>query len=259
MTERLGGARALVVGASSGIGRAIGLALAREGARVAFAARRAELLEDAARKAGGGAVAIPCDVREPESCEEVVSRAVASFGGLDALVYAAGVYPWIKLRDLDAEAWRWVIETNLLGASLVTRAAIPHLERGPGCAVYLSSIAASLTPPWPGLGAYVVSKAGLDKLVDAWRGEHPSVGFTSVVVGNTTSNLANPEGTAPSEPPVAGDPAVIQEIMGRWMQKGYLSGEGMHPDGVAEQVVNVIASRERVWNVTVLGHGWSTG
>ncbi len=175
------------------------------------------------------------------------------------LVYAAGVYPWIKLRDLDAEAWRWVIETNLLGASLVTRAAIPHLEQGPGCAVYLSSIAASLTPPWPGLGAYVVSKAGLDKLVDAWRGEHPSVGFTRVVVGNTASNLANPEGAAPSEPPVTGDPAVIQEIMGRWTQKGYLSGEGMHPDGVAEQVVNVIASRERVWNVTVLGHGWSTG
>ena len=74
MTDRLGGVRALVVGASSGIGRAIGLALAREGARVAFAARRVELLEDAVRKAGSGAVAIPCDVREPESCEEVVSR-----------------------------------------------------------------------------------------------------------------------------------------------------------------------------------------
>ena len=209
--------------------------------------------------AGSGALAIPCDVREPQSCEEVVSRTVSRLGGLDALVYATGVYPWVKLRDFDAEAWRWVIETNLVGASLVIRAAIPHLERASGCAVTLSSISASLTPPWPGLGAYIVSKAGLDKLVDAWRGEHPSVGFTRVVVGNTASNLANPEGAAPSEPPVTGDPAVIQEIMGRWTQKGYLSGEGMHPDGVAEQVVNVIASKERVWNVTVLGHGWSTG
>ena len=80
----LDGKRILVVGASSGIGREVGLQLARCGARVAFAARRLERLTDAVAEAGGGAVAIACDTRDPASCEEVVATAVARLGGLDA-------------------------------------------------------------------------------------------------------------------------------------------------------------------------------
>ena len=72
----------------------------------------------------------------------------------------------------------------MIGAALVTAAAIPHLTASSGVAAYLSSVSASLTPPWPGLGAYAVSKAALDKLVEAWRVEHPAVGFTRVIVGD---------------------------------------------------------------------------
>ena len=71
-----------------------------------------------------------------------------------------------------------VFDTNVMGAALVTAAAVPHLSASGGTAVYLSSVSASLTPPWPGLGAYGVSKAALDKLVEAWRVEHPDIGFT---------------------------------------------------------------------------------
>src|SRR5262249_21941538 len=74
--------------------------------------------------------------------------------------------------------------TNVTGAAVVTTAALPHLTATSGTAVYLSSVSASLTPPWPGLGAYAVSKAALDKLVEAWRTEHPTVAFTRCIVGD---------------------------------------------------------------------------
>ena len=77
-----------------------------------------------------------------------------------------------------------MFDTNVIGASIVTSAAIGELTASGGTAAYLSSVSASLTPPWPGLGAYAVSKAALDKLVEAWRAEYPHVGFTRVVVGD---------------------------------------------------------------------------
>ncbi len=85
----------------------------------------------------------------------------------------------------------------------MTSAAIPHLTASGGTAAYLSSVSASLTPPWPGLGAYAVSKAALDKLVEAWRAEHPSVGFTRVVVGD----CAGGEGDSQTEFPMQWDHA----------------------------------------------------
>ena len=86
--------------------------------------------------------------------------------------------------DTDAATWRRAFDTNVIRASLVTAAAVPHLMASGGAAAYLSSVSASVTPPWPGLGAYAVSKAALDTLVEAWRAEHPEIGFTRVVVGD---------------------------------------------------------------------------
>ena len=118
-----------------------------------------------------------------ESCQSAINQAAEGLGGIDALVYAPGVGPLVRLADMDAETWRHVFDTNVIGAALVTAAAVPYLTESSGTAVYLSSVSASMTPPWPGLGAYAVSKAALDKLVEAWRAEHPTVGFTRVVVG----------------------------------------------------------------------------
>src|SRR5436189_214408 len=69
-------------------------------------------------------------------------------------------------------------------ALLAPAAPLPDLSASAGKAIYLSSIAGQLTPPWPGLGAYAVSKAALGTLVDAWRAEHPGIGFTRLVVGD---------------------------------------------------------------------------
>ena len=212
--------RIVVVGASSGLGRCIAVGLARRGARVALLARRRDRLEDAAKEAGAGAVAIACDVTEASSCREAIDGAARKLGGIDALVYSTGVGPLRRLVDLDADTWRHTFATNVTGAALVTAAAVPHLTAAKGVAAYLTSISASLTPPWPGLAAYAVTKAALDKLVEAWRIEHPAVGFTRVVVGN----CAGGQGGSATEFNAAWDPTVAAEVVPKWVASGYLAG-----------------------------------
>ena len=80
-----------------------------------------------------------------------IAEAEAALGGIDALVYATGIGPLARIADTDAETWRRVFDTNVTGAALVTAAAIAPLTAASGTAVYLSSVSASLTPPWPGL------------------------------------------------------------------------------------------------------------
>ncbi len=212
--------RTVVVGASSGLGRCIGIGLAQRGAKTALLARRRERLEGAALEAGPGTLAITCDVTSNESCRAAVQQAAEGLGGIDALVYAPGIGPLTRLVDMDAETWRQVFDTNVIGASLVTAAAVPYLTECTGTAVYLSSVSASVTPPWPGLGAYAVSKAALDKLVEAWRGEHPTVGFTRVVVGECMG------GEGDSTPGFADgwDPDLAADVMPVWFARSYMSG-----------------------------------
>jgi NAD(P)-dependent dehydrogenase (short-subunit alcohol dehydrogenase family) len=220
------GLRTVVVGASSGLGRCIGIGLARRGAQVALLARRRERLDSAAQEAGSGALAIACDVTDESSCGSAIAEAAAGLGGIDALVYASGIGPLSRLVDTDAATWRRVFDTNVTGAALVTRAAISHLSASGGTAAYLSSVSASLTPPWPGLGAYAVSKAALDKLVEAWRSEHPGVGFTRVVVGDCGGG----EGESQSEFPTEWDPDLATELFPIWLERAYLSGSLIDAD-----------------------------
>ena len=151
--------RTVIVGASSGLGRCVGVGLAQRGARVALLARRRGRLDDAAKEAGAGAVAITCDVTDEASCRSAIADAAGELGGIDGLVYTTGIGPLSRLADTHAETWRRVFDTNVTGAALVTAAALPHLTASAGTAVYFSSVSASQTPPWPGLGAYAVSKA----------------------------------------------------------------------------------------------------
>jgi NAD(P)-dependent dehydrogenase (short-subunit alcohol dehydrogenase family) len=187
---------------------------------VALLARRADLLAGAAAESGDGAVVVECDVTEEPSCQDAIAAAVTALGGIDALVYAPGIGPLARLADTDADTWRRVFDTNVTGAAVLTRAAIPHLTASSGVAVFLSSVSASLTPPWPGLGAYAVSKAALDKLVEAWRAEHPGVGFTRLVVGD----CAGGAGDAQTQFATAWDPELAMELLSTWSSRGYLSG-----------------------------------
>jgi len=228
--------RAVVVGASSGLGRCIAIGLGRRGAKVAVLARRHERLVDTAKEIGAGALAIACDATDPASCRAAIEQAATGLGGIDALVYAPGVGPLARLVDLDAETWRSAFDTNVIGAALVTAAAIPHLTASGGAAAYLSTVSASLTPPWPGLGAYAVSKAALDKLVEAWRSEHPKVGFTRVVVGD----CAGGEGHSAIEFTKGWDPALMGEFLPIWSARSYLSGSLLDVEDLVRVVDTVL-------------------
>jgi NAD(P)-dependent dehydrogenase (short-subunit alcohol dehydrogenase family) len=224
--------RAVIVGASSGLGRCIGVGLAQRGAQVALLARRKDRLQDAAADAGAGAAAIACDVTDEASCRSAIAEAVAALGGIDALVYASGIGPLARLAETDADTWRRVFDTNVTGAALITSAALPALQESGGVAMYLSSVSASMTPPWPGLGAYAVSKAALDKLVESWRAEHPHLGFTRVVVGDCGGG----EGDAVSGFPNDWDQDLAMELFPVWSSRNYLSGSLVD----VEDLINVV-------------------
>ncbi|KPM51573.1 short-chain dehydrogenase [Frankia sp. CcI49] len=228
--------RTVVVGASSGLGRCIGIGLAREGAPTALLARRRDRLVDAAKEAGEGTLAIECDVTSADSCKRAIDEAVNGLGGIDALVYSPGVGPLIRLADIDAETWHSTFATNVIGASLITAAAIPYLTESGGTAAYLSTVSASVTDPWPGLGAYAVSKAALDKLVEAWQVEHPKVGFTRVVVGNCTGG----EGDSMTGFTSGWDLGLVGEVHPIWQSRGYITENFLPVDELVRVVHNVL-------------------
>jgi NAD(P)-dependent dehydrogenase (short-subunit alcohol dehydrogenase family) len=237
----LSGRRILVVGASSGIGRAVGRLAGRSGASVAFAGRRAERLEAAAAEAGEGAVAIPCDVCRADDCADVVDQAVAALGGLDALVYATGMSPLAMLAEARQEEWRAVLDTNVVGAALVSSAAVPHLREAGGRAVYVSSY--SVRQSLPGLALYRISKVALDALIEGLRMEHPEVDFTRVVLGNTSgTEFAQQWGSERT--------AAATKL---WVDRGLFPAATMMPIGVAaEAIVSVLAVRGYVDDIAVM-------
>jgi NAD(P)-dependent dehydrogenase (short-subunit alcohol dehydrogenase family) len=155
---------ALVTGASSGIGRACALALGREGARLVVAGRRRDRLAEVVRgieSSGGQAVAATGDVRDDAVARAWVRTAAESFGGLDALVNAAGVIgPAQGLLGTEADEWDRIVDSNLRSVFLLTRAAAPELIQRKGAVVSISSVAG--LRPYAGLLAYCVSKAGVD-------------------------------------------------------------------------------------------------
>lgn len=223
--------RLLVVGASSGIGRATVAFAAERGWKVAAAARRVHLLDELAEETG--ATPVVADVTDETACRVLVEEAVTGLGGLDALVYAAGVVPLRPLTEADADLWRVTLDTNLIGATQVTAAALPHLEKVNGKVVFLSSD--SVGEPFPGLVPYAASKAALEETARGWRAEHPAVSFTVAVVGPTLTSMAD-----------AWDPEDAAAAFARWKAEGYLNEQpdAQPASGVAEAVVGVLDADE---------------
>ncbi len=222
----LAGSRWLVVGATSGIGRAFATRAAEGGARLALVGRRQEPLSAVAGSCDGSAIV--ADVRAPADCERMVAEAVAALGGLDGLVYSAGITPLAWLRDADAEHWRAVFETNALGAAWVSRAALPHLAGG--LAAYVSSDCVGR--PRPGLAAYSASKAALDEVIRALRTEQPDTRFLRVVVGPTIgTDIARDY-----------EPARVGELMRLWVAHGFMTRLQMRAEELGAVLAEVLAS-----------------
>ena len=236
----LDGYRILVVGASTGIGRAVGIQSAQAGAAVAFAARRTELLEEAVNAAGGSSFAVACDVRREEQCAGAVEEAVERFGGLDAVVYAAGKSPLVRFADADGDTWRDVMETNVVGAALVSRAALPHLEASSGRLLLLGS--SGIVRPLPGLIAYTTSKAAVHQFARSLRNENPWLRVTNFVVGPTITEFS-----------AGWDPDLAGTLHSRWAAEGYMSSSPpMTAEAMADQVIRVLGSGARIDEVHVM-------
>jgi NAD(P)-dependent dehydrogenase (short-subunit alcohol dehydrogenase family) len=166
---KLDGKVAIVTGGGSGIGEAIAMALAQEGARVAVAGRRLEPIRavaDAIGRAGGAALAVASDVRRVPDAESLVRTTVNRFGRLDILVNNAGIFRLSDVTTTTEEEWDDILDTNLKGAFFCTKFAVPEmLKQGKGKIVNVSSQAGSVG--WPRGAVYCASKAGLEGLTRA--------------------------------------------------------------------------------------------
>lgn len=171
--SKLSGKVVVITGASSGLGRAAALELAHRKARVVVAARRAETLEDTAKKcreAGASVMAIAADVTKEADVAELVNRAQELTGGIDVWVNNAGVTAFGSLADTPLEDHRRVIETNLWGAIYCARAVVPVFRRqGHGVLINVGSVLSKIGQPF--VPSYVISKFALRGLSEALRAE----------------------------------------------------------------------------------------
>ncbi|CAM3309884.1 SDR family oxidoreductase [Mycobacterium colombiense] len=243
--------RTVVVGASSGLGRCIGVGLAQRGDQVALLARRRERLETAAKEAGSGAIAVECDICDQASCRSAIDHVADAFGGIDNIVYTPAISPLVRMVDTDADTWRRIFDTNVVGASLVTAAAMPHLTESAGKVVYLSSDAGPYGPPWPGLGAYGVSKAALERLVEAWRSEHPDVGFTNLIVGE----CAGGEGESATGMNAGWDMDLTMQAYPLWVSRGCMPGKLMPVEDLIDVVHTILRTNASTSMPLVVARG----
>ena len=178
MAGSLEGRKALITGASSGIGEATAEAMVAEGAAVALGARRKDRLDELATRieAGGGkAVAIEADVADEAQAKSLVETAHAELGGLDTLVNNAGVMLLGPLQGADPEEWRTMIGVNCLGLLYCTHYALPLMrDGGGGDVVNVSSVAGRMAAL--GSGVYNMTKWGVVGYSESLRQEGALIG-----------------------------------------------------------------------------------
>lgn len=161
----LEGKTALITGASRGLGRALALAYAAEGASVVLNARSEESIRPVADEAAGeGAevLTIATDVSNAGDVKRLVNETVSHFGKIDVLVNNAGVLgPRVAIEEYPEDEWRRVIEANLTGPFLLVKEAIPHMKEGASIINLVSGVSVEGRAEW---GAYSVSKFGIEGL-----------------------------------------------------------------------------------------------
>lgn len=206
---RLAGRRALITGADSGIGAAVAIAFAREGADVALSylpqeREDAEHVAEVVRAAGRTAVLVPGDLADRAFCAEVVERAVAGLGGLDALVNVAGRQIWQpELEQLSGDQFEQTFRVNVFAAFHVIAAATPHLSPG---STIVNTASAEAYAPAPDRIDYAATKGSVNNLSKGLAQQLVGRGIRVNVVapGPTWTALQVTRGVDPEELPEFG-------------------------------------------------------
>ncbi|MFC8588092.1 SDR family NAD(P)-dependent oxidoreductase [Streptomyces sp. NPDC057217] len=196
----------LVTGAGSGLGRAVALAFAAEGAKVVAAGRTAETLEETVAligAAGGTAAAVTADVTDAVSTRELVRRTVERFGGLDVAVNNAGIFRGggHSAADLPLEDWQALLDVNVTGVLHALQAEVAHMRAHGGGAIV--NVSSNLGPHvrFPGVFGYQVSKAAVSALTRAAALDHigDGVRINAVSPGASESTMSLRPGETEAE------------------------------------------------------------
>jgi short-subunit dehydrogenase len=231
----------LITGASSGIGAALALEWARQGADVALAARRVDRLDALARDCqavGARAVVIPCDVTRDGDCEQAVARTRSALGRIDVVVANAGFGVMGAFEKLALEDYRRQFETNVFGVLRTAHASLAELTATRGRLVVIGSVSGHVASP--GASAYAMSKFAVRALSEAlraeWRGRGVSV--TLITPGFVDSEIHQVDNRGVHHPD-------SPDFVPRWLR--------MPTDRAARLIVRAAARRRR--EVVITGHG----
>jgi NAD(P)-dependent dehydrogenase (short-subunit alcohol dehydrogenase family) len=219
--DKLRGKNILITGASQGLGRELALVFAREGAAtLSLVARHAQAIDsvrDEVRKIAPDTqvVAIEADVSKPKDIERLIATTLDAFGGrLDVLINNAstiGPSPMPYLLDYAVEDFRNVLDTNLIGPFLITKAALPAMIENGGSIINVTSDAGSTG--YPGWGAYGISKFGLEGMSETWASELEETEVRVNWVDPGNMNTAMHRAAEPEEDPSEwANPAEVTEV-----------------------------------------------
>ena len=209
MSSKLDGRTAIVTGAAQGIGKAIAARLAADGAKVIVSDMNAAGAEAAAKAIGHGAIAIACDISKPEDVANLVAKA----GPVHVLVNNAAIVPFIAWDDIDLAHWRRLIDVNLTGTYMMTKAVTDKM-RAAGIKGRIINIASNtFFAGTPNMAAYVASKGGV---IGFTRAAATELGKHGITVNALSPGLIESDGVKASPHANAFDfVGMLQALPGR--------------------------------------------
>ena len=252
--DELNGKVAVITGAASGIGRALAIAFAQEGMRLALADIEVGPLDDTAtmvRDIGAEALVVPTDVSDPTEVEALAERTVGEFGDLHLACNNAGVSGGGLSWEVDLHTWDWVLGVNLYDVIHGIRSFTPRIIASGGGHIVNTASMAGLTSP-PGMSPYNVAKHGVVTLSESMAQElsltHPEVGISVLCPGWVRTRIHEADRNRPTNPAdaVEGPDEALEGM--REMVNALIQG-GLDPAAVAETVVHAV-KEGRFWVFT---------